>query len=86
MRGSCPSFPKPKSLLFPKYNFLTLKKTAPILRYTVTNMALWGTFWNMFHFWDCTNLLAATSYPAVFMLALTLGTINPVPRDRIYGH
>ena len=96
MRGSSPSpsFPKPKSPLFPKYNLLTLSRSRdelarPILaalesaRPTsrVPGLALWAAFWNMFHYF-----LAATSCPAVFVLARTLGTINPVRRAWIYGH
>ena len=49
-------------------------------------LALWDTFWNIFLFWNCTNLLAATPFPAVLLLARTLGTINPVRRAWIYGH
>ena len=53
---------------------------------SLPGLALWDTFWIMFLFWNCTNLLAATPFPAVFMLARTLGTTNPVRRAWIYGH
>ena len=95
MRGSSPSpsFPKPKSPLSPKHNLLTLSRSRDELaRPTSRRLSrqgqsqeylawLWAAFWNMFHYF-----LAATSYPAVFVLARTLGTINPVRRAWIYGH
>ena len=101
MRGSSPSpsFPKPKSPFFSPKQFLNLKlisrwvgkaKLAMFeLAMPISNLpglALWDTFWNMFLFWNCTDLLAATPFPAVLLLARTLGTINPVRRAWIYGH
>ena len=99
VRGSSPSpsFPKPKSHLFPKNNLLTLSRSRDELARPISRrlswqgqseeyLALWDTFWNMFLFWNCTNLLAATPFPAVLLLARTLGTINPVRRAWVYGH
>ena len=53
MRGSGPSFPKPKSPLFPKNKFLTLSRSHDALAKPISklpDLALWDTFWNMFHF------------------------------------
>ena len=67
-----------------KANLAMFELAMPISN--LPGLALWDTFWNMFLFWNCTNLLAATPFPAVLLLARTLGTINPVRRDWIYGH
>ena len=67
-----------------KANLAMFELAMPISN--LPGLALWDTFWNMFLFWNCTNLLAATPFPAVLLLARTLGTINPVRRAWIYGH
>ena len=67
-----------------KANLAMFELAMPISN--LPGLALWDTFWNIFLFWNCTNLLAATPFPAVLLLARTLGTINPVRRAWIYGH
>ena len=94
MRGSGPSLPRPKSPLFPQNKFLTLSRSRDDLAKPISRcfslakpiskfpgLALWNTFSNMFHYF-----LAATPFPAVLLLARTLGIINPVRRAWIYGH
>ena len=105
MLGCCPTLPKPKSLLFTKNNFFTLKKVAceagppwqsqevrspkEVLEVRHPAAGTWATLTRVTFelvYLHPPSLLAATPYPAVFVLARTLGTINPVRRDWIYGH
>ena len=97
--GMLPHLPKTQISSFSQKQFLNLKLISRWvgkanlamfeLAMPISNLpglALWDTFWNIFLFWNCTNLLAATPFPAVLLLARTLGTINPVRRAWIYGH
>ena len=86
--GERPLLPKTQISSFSQIQLINLKKKVVYesAKPNSKSLALVDSFWNMLPFWNCTNLLAATPYPAVFVLARTLGTINPVRRAWIYGH